>query len=170
MKILLANKFFYPKGGDCVHTIGLKQLLEERGNKVALFSMQHPENLQNEYNLHWPSNVEFNSKKNNKITEKVLRPLGSHEVKRKWNALIDQFEPDIVHLQNIHSQLSPIIAKEAYKRGIPVFWTLHDFKLICPAYSMLRNGKPCEKCLTSKINVVKYRCLKNSFSASMLAF
>ncbi|MBN2773202.1 MAG: glycosyltransferase [Prolixibacteraceae bacterium] len=170
MKILIANKFFYPKGGDCVHTIALKQLLEEKGHEVAVFSMQHPENIVNEYNRFWPSQVGYNKTENSNLKKALLRPVYSPEVKLKWNRLIDEFKPDLVHLQNIHTQLSPVIAEESFKKGIPVFWTLHDFKLICPAYSMLREGKPCEKCLLDKKNVIRHKCIKNSLGGSILGY
>lgn len=35
MKILLANKFYYRRGGDCVHTLNLEQLLKAHGHEVA---------------------------------------------------------------------------------------------------------------------------------------
>lgn len=34
MKILLANKFYYRRGGDCVYTINLEQLLKKHGHEV----------------------------------------------------------------------------------------------------------------------------------------
>ena len=45
MKVVIANKFHYRRGGDCVYSINLEQLLSEKGHKVATFSMQHPENI-----------------------------------------------------------------------------------------------------------------------------
>ena len=101
----------------------------------------------------------------------MLRPFGAHEVKSKWNALLSSFQPDIVHLHNIHSQLSPIIAKEAYNKNIPVFWTLHDYKLLCPASAFLdSNGSVCEDCLSSSISVYKKNCIKRSKLASFIGY
>lgn len=37
MQILLANKFYYPRGGDCVCTINLEELLKQKGHEVAVF-------------------------------------------------------------------------------------------------------------------------------------
>jgi glycosyltransferase involved in cell wall biosynthesis len=170
VKILFANKFYYPRGGDCIHVFAIKRLLEKNGHHVAIFSMQHPENLPNEFDRFWPSALEYGTKIKSNYIESIRRPIYSSEVKKKWNDLLDYFQPEIVHLHNIHSQISPIIAKESHKRNLPVFWTLHDFKLVCPAYSMLRDGKPCEKCLTDKKNVLKYKCIKNSFGGSLVAY
>jgi len=60
MKILLANKFYYPRGGDCIYTIELEKLLKENGHEVAVFSMQHPSNLTSEHSDYFPSHVDFN--------------------------------------------------------------------------------------------------------------
>ena len=77
----------------------------------------------------------------------------------------------MVHLNNIHSQLSPIIAQIAHERGIKVVWTLHDYKLLCPRYDCLKNGKEiCENCFIDKRNVLSNRCMKNSFFASVIAY
>lgn len=170
MKILLANKYFYPRGGDCVHTIGLKRLLEENGHKVAVFSMQHSKNLKTPYDNFWPSNVEYGEFSTKNILKNISRPIYSHEVKQKWTTLLKEFNPDVVHLHNIHTQLSPLIAKLAYNQGIPVYWTLHDYKLICPAYTFFRNGEICEKCISNKLNVIKHKCIKNNLFASLLGY
>ena len=171
MKILLSNKFFYPRGGDCIHTIQLKQLLEGQGHEVAVFSMQFPENLNNTYTKYWPSEVNFGSKAPFKLLSAVRRPFGVNEVKAKWNKLLKDFQPDIVHLHNIHSQLSPLIAQEAKKQNIPVIWTLHDYKLLCPAYTFMdNNGKVCEDCLQAPKAVIKKQCIKGSKLASYLGY
>ena len=40
--------------------------------------------------------------------------------------LMDDFRPDVVHLNNVHTQLSPVMAELAHRRGVRVVWTLHD--------------------------------------------
>ena len=44
MKILLANKFYYRRGGDCIYTMNLEKMLKEKGHEVAVYAMQYPEN------------------------------------------------------------------------------------------------------------------------------
>jgi glycosyltransferase involved in cell wall biosynthesis len=92
-------------------------------------------------------------------------------VARKFKALLDEFRPDVLHLNNIHTQLSPLIAEIAHQRGIRVVWTLHDYKLLCPRYDCIRDGKPCELCFSGdKSNVLKYACMKGSKLASLIAW
>ena len=45
MKILLANKFYYRRGGDCIYMLNLEKLLKAHGHEVAVFAMDYPENL-----------------------------------------------------------------------------------------------------------------------------
>lgn len=169
MRILLCNKFYYRRGGDCICTLNLEQLLESHGHNVALFAMDYSENLPNSWSKYFPSEVSF--KPNLRMLEAFKRPFGTNEVKKKFNALLDDFRPDIVHLHNIHTQLSPILAELAHERDIRVIWTLHDYKLLCPRYDCLRNGTTvCEACFGDKHKVLEYRCMKNSLVASYLAY
>ncbi|MFI3238972.1 MAG: glycosyltransferase [Bacteroidales bacterium] len=169
MRILLSNKFYYRRGGDCVCTINLEELLKEHGHEVAIFSMQHPENLPSNYSKYFPSEVRFKSIGG--IYKTFTRPFGSKDVIQRFQELINDFKPDIIHLHNIHTQLSPIIGEVAAKNGIKVIWTLHDYKLICPRYDCLRNGEViCEECFTDKSKVLKYNCMKNSKIASKIAY
>lgn len=168
-KIILANKYYYARGGDCIYTINLEKILKDYGHEVAVFSMEHPENFSNAYQKYFPAEVIYNGKKN--LLRSSIRPFGTPEVKQKFNALLNNFNPDIVHLNNIHTQLSPIIAKIAYERNIPVVWTIHDYKLLCPRYDCLRKGQePCELCFGNRSNILKYKCMKNSFVASIAAY
>lgn len=169
MKILLSNKFYYRRGGDCVCTINLEELLKQNGHEVAIFAMQHPDNLKTPWSKYFPSEVKF--KPGAGMLEALLRPFGTNEVKHKFTALLNDFHPDIVHLNNIHSQLSPVIAEIAHQKGIKVVWTLHDYKLLCPRYDCLRNGEtPCEACFSDKHKVLEYKCMKNSRLASYLSY
>lgn len=170
MKILLANKFYYPRGGGDIYMIELEKLLKENGHEIAIFSMNHPLNLETEYSKYFPKEIDVENKKSLSLIRFLIRPFGSFEVRRNFTRLLKKFKPDVIHLNNIHTQLSPIIAQIAHKRGIPVVWTLHDHKLLCPRYDCTRDGKPCELCFYSKINSVRYKCMKNSLMASLVAY
>lgn len=97
--------------------------------------------------------------------------LGKDDVRESVIRALDDFRPDVVHLHNVHSYLSPLVAVEAKKRGIRVVWTLHDYKLICPAYSCRRpDGTICEDCFQSPFGVLRHRCMKGSFAASLIGY
>lgn len=164
MKILLSNKFYYRRGGDCIYMLNLEQLLKENGHEVAVFAMDYPENLDTPWKKYFPSNM--------RKLMAFSRPFGSNEVKNKFSALLNEFKPDVVHLNNIHTQLSPVIAEVAHKKGIKVVWTLHDYKLLCPRYDCLRDGKYiCELCFSGDKTPCKtYRCMKGSKLASIIGY
>lgn len=170
MRIILSNKFYYPRGGDCTYTLSLEKLLQKKGHTTAIFTMDNSDNLESLFKDYFPSEVSFN-RINTNLIESVLRPLGTKEVKRKFNKLLDDFNPDILHLNNIHTQISPVIAEIAHKRGVKVVWTLHDYKLLCPRYDCLRNDVDiCELCFKDKTNVLLNKCMKNSFFGSIIAY
>lgn len=170
MRVLLANKFYYRRGGDCVYAIELENLLKSAGHEVAFFSMTYPENLESPWNSYWPSEVAFSPKKPAAFFKAFRRPFGDAETVKKFTALLDDFKPDVLHLNNIHTQLSPVIAEIAHARGIKVVWTLHDYKLVCPAYTCFSNGKVCEDCIAgAKKACTSKKCLKNNWLASKIA-
>lgn len=170
MRVLLANKFYYRRGGDCVYSIELENLLKAAGHEVAFFAMDYPENLDSSWKNFWPSEVAFSPKKPAAFFKAFKRPFGDGETVKKFTALLDSFKPDVLHLNNIHTQLSPVIAEIAHSRGVKVVWTLHDYKLVCPAYTCLSNGKVCEDCIAGQKNAcTSKKCLKNSWLASKIA-
>jgi len=169
MKILLSNKFYYNRGGDCTYTLNLQHLLEKHGHEVAIFAMNYPQNFSSPWQKYFPSEINF--KPGSKMFEAMFRPLGTQEVSRKFSRLLDDFRPDILHLNNIHSQLSPVIAEIAHRRGIRVVWTLHDYKMFCPRYDCLRGGREnCTSCMSDTRCVIRNRCMKGSWAGSLLGF
>ncbi len=171
MKVLLANKFFYPRGGDCIHTMQLKQLLISKGHEVAVYSMQYADNIDIKDVKYWPEEVSFSSKSPIQLYKALLRPFGDKEVRRCFKKQLKAFKPDIVHLHNIHSQLSPSIAEVAKELNIAVLWTLHDYKLLCPAYTFIDNeGNICEECYINPNAVYRKKCIKGSLLGSIIGY
>lgn len=164
MKILLANKFYYRRGGDCIYMLNLEKLLKAHGHDVAVFAMDYPENLDTPWKKYFPKNM-------SKLMA-FTRPFGSHEVKSTFKKLLDDFKPDVVHLNNVHTQLSPVMAELAHQRGIKLVWTLHDYKLLCPRYDCLKNGNTiCETCFNGdKKACLDNKCMKGSKLASFIGY
>jgi glycosyltransferase involved in cell wall biosynthesis len=133
--------------------------------------MEHPKNADSQWSRYFVKNVEYNKKHNWREQFKIFRnTLYSREAKSKLLQLIDDFKPDIAHLHNFNHQLSPSILSALNMRNIPTVMTLHDFKLVCPSYSMLNHGKVCELCRGKRFyHCATTRCHKDSFSKSFLA-
>lgn len=162
MKILLANKFYYRRGGDCIYTMNLEKMLKEKGHEVAVYAMQYPENEKSEWSGYWPTNM-------TKL-DAFTRPFGARQVVKGFSRLMDDFKPDVVHLNNIHTQLSPVIAKIAHEKGARVVWTLHDTKLVCPCYTCTRDGEWCTECFKDKKAVIRHRCMPGGLPGAVIGY
>ncbi|OGS71111.1 MAG: group 1 glycosyl transferase [Flavobacteria bacterium RIFCSPLOWO2_12_FULL_35_11] len=169
MKILLANKYFYLKGGSEYVFFETAELLKKKGHEVVFISMQHPQNVPSEYEKYFVSNVDYEQSglKNNIVAS--LKLLYSFEAKINIEELIKKEKPDIAHLHNIHHQISPSILHSIKKFNIPVVLTLHDYKMVCAFYSMLADVKICEACKNGRYYYCFLKaCVKDSRVKSLL--
>ncbi|MGN0213345.1 MAG: glycosyltransferase family 4 protein [Muribaculaceae bacterium] len=169
-RILLVNKFYYNRGGDCVATINLEYLLRANGYEVAVFAMNYPDNFDSPYSKYFAPEISFSGGGLTGKLKAFQRTLGIGDIRSSFARILRDFCPDVVHLGNIHSYLSPVITQMAHQAGCRVVWTMHDYKLLCPSYSCLRDGEPCELCFNDKSQVLKQRCMKGSLAASALAY
>ncbi|HEX7586230.1 MAG TPA: glycosyltransferase [Patescibacteria group bacterium] len=171
MKILEINKFNYSKGGADRHYLEVVKLLKSKGNEVAVFSMESPQNEFSPWKKYFLSHVGYG--KDNTIRQKVkgiFRMFYSREARKKINKLLDDFKPEIVHIHNIYHQLSPTILFEIKKRKIPVVMTVHDYKLINPNYNLSLRGKFYDRCRNGKFyECFLDKCVKDSYIKSFLA-
>jgi len=170
MKVLLIDKFLFPKGGASICTLETGKLLIKNGHDVAFWGMKHPLNKELPFQDFFVSNVDYNKKTS--IWQQVksgIKILYSLEAKSKISNLLACWRPDIVHLNNFAHHISPSILSVFIKYKIPAVMTLHDYKLICPTYLMLLNGRPCEKCKKGKFyNCLINKCTKNSILKSLI--
>jgi len=170
VKVLLVNKYFYLKGGPERHISKISKILEAKGHQAIPFSMQDERNEPTPYAKYFVSRVDFNSPMS--LGDKlrmVPRVIYFLEAREKIEALIRKVKPDIAHLHNIAHQISPSILHSFKKFDLPVIQTLHDYKLICPTYRMVVEGRICERCKGHQYyQAVLQRCNKGSFSFSLL--
>lgn len=171
MRILLINKFLFIKGGAEKHFFQLKQLLEEHGHEVAVFGMADERNLKFSNPTAVVSHVDFERVRFDwQGIRTAVRTFYSFEARRKLRALIREFKPDVAHVHNIYHQISPSILTELKKAHVPVVYTLHDFHLLSPNHNLFANGNVDECVKPNHIwRVVRHRCVKHSFAASLLA-
>lgn len=170
MKIVQVSQFCYLRGGAEHYFLNLSKALEQNGHTVAFFAMDHPNNIDTPWKKYFVSRVSFNDMN---LPDKLKAPgrvIYSLEAKRKFTKLLDDFQPDIIHIHNIYHHLSPSILTVAKKRGIPVVMHVHDYQLICPKQSLFTKGAYCERCQAGKYyQCLANRCIKNSLAGSALA-
>ncbi len=147
MVVLQANKFFYERGGTERYLFLLCDALVERGHQVVHFSMHDPRNQPSPQSEYFVESRDFeNIPRGLAALRSARRFIRSEEAAEKFARLLDDTQPDAVHLHNIYHQLTPSIIPEAVKRDIPVVMTLHDHKLVCPNYGLFANGEYCYRC------------------------
>ena len=174
MKVLMVQTFHFRRGGDSTSMLNLSGLLEEKGHEVVHFAMKHPKNLPAAHEEYFTSEIDFpRLLEDGSLSSawKVLtKSIYNGEAGRSIARLADDTKPDIAHFHNIHGHLTTSIIEPLRKRKIPIVWTCHDYRLVCPNSSFLSHGEVCERCLPARYwNAPLQRCKKESGAASFVA-
>lgn len=173
MRILHVNKFLYRRGGAEAYAEDLAQLQHEAGHEVTFFGMRHSRNRTYQYETSFPSEVEFAPLPVGPIgkVKGLGRMMWSTSAEKGIDEVLEDFAPDVVHVHNIHHQLSPSVLRPIAKRSIPAVMTLHDYKLACPTYRLLDHGRPCTACVTGGPRQALIRnCHESLASSAAVAF
>src|SRR5262249_42859405 len=89
--------------------------------------------------------------------------IRSERSMQELSALLRNEKPDIVHVHNTFLMISPSVFESCREAGIPSVHTLHNYRLLCPGWSLSRNGKVCEECLEHGLwRSVLHGCYRNS--------
>lgn len=169
MKILQINPYYYRKSGSEVYVFNVSSLLKERGHQVIPFAMQHEKNRQSVHSEYFVENIDYERVIKRNILEKIRagsKAIYSLEARNKLSKLINKENPNIAHLHKINNTLTPSVLCALKEKGVPVVQTLHDYRLVCPSYSMYDPNRfeVCEACKGHKyFNAVKRKCQKSSF-------
>ncbi len=170
MKILMVNKFLYPRGGSESYMLKLSDELKRLGHEVEFFGMYDEQNtVGNSLNL-YTGNMDFHSKSISRFLY-PFKIVYSGEAYKKIGKVLNEFQPDVVHMNNINFQLTPSIIYAVKKRNIPLVQTVHDYQMICPNHLLYSFGeaKPCDRCVKgSKWNCFKHNCIHDSKIKSLL--
>ena len=176
MKILMINKFLHPNGGSETYIFRLGDSLTARGHEVQYFGMEHEGRCVGNRVNAYTSDMDFRGgSKLAKLTYPI-KTIYSAEARRKLRLVLEDFQPDVCHLNNFNYQLTPSILLEIAKwkkEGHPcrVVYTAHDLQLVCPNH-MCNNpntGENCEKCLGGHFeNCALGRCIHGSLAKSAI--
>ena len=176
MKILMVNKFLYPNGGSETYIFKLGEQLQKEGHEVQYFGMEHEGRIVGNHAECYTSNMDFHTGKLQKLLY-PFRIIYSREAKKKITVVLRDFQPDVVHLNNINFQLTPsvIYAVRDYEkksgRKIKLVFTAHDYQWVCPNHMMRipSTGEICFACRDGNfLQCTKNRCIHDSKVKSLI--
>jgi glycosyltransferase involved in cell wall biosynthesis len=80
------------------------------------------------------------------------------------------FRPDIAHVHNTWFAMGPAVIHALRSLDVPVVMTLHNYRLLCAAATLYRDGAPCEDCVGSHPwHGVQHLCYRDSMVQSAAA-
>ena len=176
MKVLIVNKFLYPNGGSETYIFKIGQQLKENGHEVQYFGMEHEGRIVGNRMESYTSNMDFHTGKLGKLLY-PFKILYSLEARNRLRPVLEDFAPDVVHLNNFNFQLTPSILYEIERyekkqgKTIRIIYTAHDYQLVCPNHLLLRplEYEPCERCLQNGFaECIRGRCIHGSRVKSIL--
>jgi glycosyltransferase involved in cell wall biosynthesis len=171
-RLMSINNYYYLRGGSESVYFEHNRLFEDAGWEVVPFSMQNAMNQPTKWSGHFAKQTDGGEGQSPiaKLS-RAAAAIYSTDSARRIRALIALTRPHVAHAHNIYHHLSPSVLVELRRQGVPVVLTLHDLKLVCPAYKMHTQGGVCEQCRGGALrNVVRNRCIKQSTAMSALVW
>lgn len=173
----MINKFLHPNGGSETYLFKLGKCLEEQGNEVQYFGMEHEGRCVGNRVGAYTGEMDFHGGSRLRKLTYPVRTIYSGEARKRIRLVLDDFQPDVCHLNNFTYQITPSVILEIVKwrreagRECRIIYTAHDYNLVCPNH-MLHNPNThenCEKCLGGRfLNCVKGRCIHGSLAKSAI--
>ncbi len=132
MIILFAHNLYQQRGGEDGVVTAEVRMLEAHGHRVVRYQRD---------------NDEFKKRGVLGTIEVGIDTFYSAQSFREVKELIRTEKPDVAHFHNTFPLISPAAYYACAEAGVPVVQTLHNYRLVCPAATFLRNGRVCEECL-----------------------
>jgi glycosyltransferase involved in cell wall biosynthesis len=179
MKLLLIHYRYFISGGPERYLFNLKDLLEKNGHKIIPFSIQYTQNENSEFSNYFVSplsntNEVFFREQTwtfKSFIKTLERNFYSPEVYKNLEKLINDTKPDCALVLQFGRKLSPAVLNALDNLNIPFVVRVSDFGYICANSHFLRKQKTCELCIKGdKFYSVWYKCVQNSFGASLVNF
>lgn len=177
MRILMINKFLYPNGGSETYIFKLGDYLKKQGHEVQYFGMEHEGRCVGNAVNAYTSDMDFHGGSKISKLSYPLKTIYSKEARIQIRKVLDDFKPDVCHLNNFNYQLTPSIILEIRKwskqnrKKCKIVFTAHDYQLVCPNH-MCNNPNThenCEKCFGGNfLNCIKGKCIHGSTAKSAI--
>ncbi len=133
MKILSVHNSYQLPGGEDQVFAQEAELLRAHGHQVFLYHA---------------SNDQVNGANPLVLLGETIWNRQTHQELR---TLMQRERPNIVHVHNTFPVISPAAYYAANEEQIPVVQTLHNYRTLCPAATLFRDGQVCEQCVPKQI-------------------
>lgn len=146
MKVLVVHNRYQLAGGEDAVVDAEVALLQNRGVDVRRYE-RHNDDIQHISRA-----------------SAALQAYWSRQTVSELSDLMGQWRPDVIHVHNTLSLVSPSVYWVADRFGVPVVQTLHNFRLLCPQGMLLRDGQVCEQCVGKPVAwpAVAHACYRES--------
>lgn len=147
MRVLMVHNAYQQKGGEDSVVANEIALLRKHGHEVELY-FRHNDEIVNQSKL-----------------SLLTQTVWSKKTHTEFLSLLKKINPDIIHVHNTFPLISPSLYWAAQTLNVPLVQTLHNFRLLCPQATFLRNGRVCEDCVGHiPWRGVIRRCYRGSFA------
>jgi len=153
VKVLLVHNRYQHTGGEDTVFAAEAELLTRAGHQVIQYVRRNDEIA----DAGWLGRARL-----------AASTLWARDSYRAVRDLVRREHPDVAHFHNTFPLISPAAYYACHEVGIPVVQTLHNYRLLCPAATFVRSGKPCELCIRRSVPWpgVLHRCYRESRAAS----
>lgn len=166
LKILNAGQNYYIRGGSDQYQFALSELLHKHNHQVIPFASIDPKNKDTEWSKYFPEGVNFD----NPSIKDLIRFIYSRKAANAIRRLCREHTVDIAHLNIYYGQLTSSILNPLKQAGIPIVQTLHEYKIVCPVYSLRSGNEICQACNGSSFwKATVKRCNRGSVARSLLS-
>jgi glycosyltransferase involved in cell wall biosynthesis len=161
LKFLFTSSFYPPYhiGGDAVHVKYLAEALAKIGHEVHVFHSIDAYRLKRK---NTPKDVDYCGVHTHPIQTPFKSSSylayflgGSLSVTKKFQSLVEEIRPDVVHHHNISLLGFKILGKQNDYINL---YTVHDYWLVCQQNNLLKNGS--RSCSNGVCFLCSLRCKK----------
>ena len=97
--------------------------------------------------------------------------IWSRAAQRRVRQAVATHRPHVMHVHNTYAAASPSVYAAATARGVPVVQTLHNYRMVCPAATLFRDGHACTDCVGRSLAwpAIAHGCVRGSRAQSAVA-
>lgn len=151
-RVLIGHNAYRTRGGEDTVVETEAAILRSRGHDVVLFQK---------------ANAAIDPGRAVRNLRLGLEAIWSQTSYRQLTRLLRERGVRVAHFHNLLPQISPAAYYACREAGVPVIQTLHNYRLLCAAGTLFRDGSVCEECVShGSGRALRYRCYRGSWRAT----